>query len=118
MTEPVTVAADGPFKIELKVLMVGESGEYEGYDAWADIELAPGVLPTQKAIENAMRDAMLAAPEGFELPDRKQFVNKLLQERTGQDGLQMVIPGLEGEFNFSPSLIEESELQDEGMIGG
>jgi len=40
------VATDGPFKASMSVLLIGVEGEYEGYDAWAEIDLPVGMRPS------------------------------------------------------------------------
>jgi hypothetical protein len=90
------IATYAPFKIEMKVMLVGEGGEYDGYTAWADIDLPPGKIPTQEVIDNRIHEAM--RQQGFRLATRHEFVGELLEERTGTGG--WAVPGLD-QFEFS-----------------
>lgn len=94
-----TIATGGPFKLSMHVMLVGEEGQYEGYDAWAEIDLPPGKVPTQEQIEERLWHAV--QQEGFRLATRKEFVKDLLAERTGVPGLSLSVPGPD-RFELSP----------------
>jgi hypothetical protein len=100
------LATDGPFKIEMKVKLIGVSGEYEGYEAWVDIDLPPGKVPTDEDIEKRLANALEAAGDSFRLADRKDFVRGLLCEQAGVD-MNFSVPG-PNEFRLStPHSTEE-----------
>lgn len=87
-----SIAQDGPFKISLKMHFVGISGEYEGYDAHADIDLPPGCVPTDDAILKAFDIASEQLGDKFRIATRGEFVKGLLIEQTGVD-MNFSIPG-------------------------
>lgn len=93
------IATGGPFKLSMKVMLVGEDGQYDGYDAWAEIDLPPGKIPTQEQIEERLWHAV--QQDGFRLANRKEFVKDLLAERTGVPGLSLSVPGPDT-FELSP----------------
>lgn len=100
------IATGGPFKLEMKVMLVGEGGQYDGYDAWATIDLPPGELPAREAIERRLGNA-LTSTDGFRLATRKEFVSSLLSERTGVPGLSLSVPG-PVDFEFAPQFAPEA----------
>jgi hypothetical protein len=92
-----------PFKIEMKIMLIGEGGEYDGYTAWADIDLPAGRLPTKEAIDDNLNEA--AKQQGFRLATRHEFIAAVLEERTGVSGF--AIPNL-GDFAFVPAIGQPS----------
>ena len=94
------IATDGPFKIEAKVLLIGVSGEYEGYEAWASVDMPPGMVPADEAFIKLMDNAAKEVGTQFRLATRKEFVSALLAERTG--GVKVSVPGLDA-FRLVPA---------------
>ena len=86
------LATDGPFKLEMSVMLIGTEGEHEGYDAWAGIDLPPGKIPTDAAVTKRLRLALDNVPKGFRLATREEFVRHLLIERT-RANMNFAVPG-------------------------
>ena len=87
------IATDGPFKIEAKVLLIGISGEYKGYEAWASVDLPPGKVPSDAEFTKLMANSQKEIGDNFRLATRHEFVSALLAERTG--GVKVSVPGLD-----------------------
>ena len=86
------IALDGPFKIAMKIHFVGISGEYEGYDAHAELDLKPGFVPTDDDITKMVSAAQEQLGEAFRPATRKEFVRALLIEQDGVD-MNFSVPG-------------------------
>lgn len=86
------VAPDGPFKTVLKFgirTAVDDEGEYmHGY---ADVELPPGVVPTDENVNEIAVRALGQLPDGFRFMTRKEFTQELAREMTGID-LDVAVP--------------------------
>ena len=86
------MALDGPFKVELTVFgVVGE------YSVQAKIDLRPGTVPNDEAIQKAIRNAANAISEAqpdARLATRHEFVRELLSERA--PGVRFAVPGPNG----------------------
>ena len=85
------IALDGPFKIEMQVCLKIISGEHEGMQAWATIDLPPGTVPTEEMIITRLKTAMDSG-DAFRLATRKEFVTELLCEKIGYD-MNFSVPG-------------------------
>ncbi len=95
------IALGGPFKLEMQVHLICESGEHKGCDAWATIDLPPGEVPNIKQIEDRLASALKEAGSAFRLATRKEFVSGLLSERVGFN-MNFAIPGPDS-FTLSPT---------------
>lgn len=86
------IATDGPFRLAMKIHFVGIAGEYEGYDAHADVDLPPGEVPDDATVMKMIEAAQAQLGGNFRPATRAEFVRDVLIEQIGAD-MNFAIPG-------------------------
>jgi hypothetical protein len=82
LSEHQHIAPDGPFKVELTVLAVGEM---DGEEVTAEVKFdaPPGAMLTAEWLGKAADNARASIPDGFRLMTRQEFADHIVSERTG-----------------------------------